>query len=239
MNNIISKGTPVENKSNANLFTKPRRGCYEFKKGSKKYYVDVVLGHGKDINKAKEIMLSHIPLYSSLNGDEAPPGTYLWVYTDAGLAFNPVYSQFEFGTLHDNLARRIGAKVVYLAGEIEKSRAGLYTYNILSGSYMVPLMFKCTGVPCKDVQLKIMKRAEDLFRDALNGKIIYSPITFIKAGLTPVTEEEIDMYLAAGYDIYYFSMKKICDMARETGDYSSAVKIDVGVGVDVGVAPLH
>lgn len=226
MNNILNKGTLVENKANVNLFTKPRRGCYEAKQRGTKYYIDVLLNPSADINRSKEILLSGIPVYRNLG--EAPAGTYLWIYSDKGIAFNPVYSQLEFGTLHDNLAKRIGASVIYLAGEIYKSGERLYTYNILSGSYMMPLIRKCYDISCEQAQKKLIERTERLFADVLNARSTYDPRSLLKQSTVPVTQEEIDMYLEAGYDIYYFRMKKICEEARESGDYGTAEKIVKG-----------
>jgi hypothetical protein len=226
MNNILNKGTLVENKANANLFTKPRRGCYEIKVGKGKYYVDILLNPSADINRAKHALLSQIPIHTTLN--EADEGTYLWVYTDKGIAFNPVYSQLEFGTLHDNLARRIGASVVYLAGEIYKTDEDSYIYNILSGTYMMPLIKKCYTISCEEAQKKLMERTQKMFEDILDGEIQYDSKTLLKNATVPVTPDEINKYLQAGYDVYYFRMKKICEEARDTGDYSGAEKIDRG-----------
>jgi hypothetical protein len=234
MNNIITAGIDVPaaaagQEAASVPAVRPRRACFPT---DKKEYIDVHINPRSDIQKSKQILLSHIPLYQTLAG--APDGVYLWMYTDEWFGFNKVYSQLEFGTLHDNLAERLGAKVVYLAGEIKKVSGArgvtTYTYNVLSGSYTRHLVARCvsSGAACEDASKELLRRSLLLLDNVVDGQLEYTSDSLIGLATTPITREELDIYLDAGYDVYYFTMKKLCDAARRSGNYGAAAHVERG-----------
>jgi hypothetical protein len=90
---------------------------------------------------------------------EADAGIYTWILKKKGNFYAAkTYTKQEIGTLHINLkdlTNSLNGSDVYAAGELEILNDGTINFNLLSGSYMVPILKKE-----KTIEDKLNKRNE-------------------------------------------------------------------------------
>lgn len=97
-----------------------------------------------DINKLRNFFTKRI--YNNEEILEADPGIYTWILKKKGNFYAAkTYTKQEIGTLHINLkdlTNSLNNSDVYAAGELEILNNGTIHFNLLSGTYMVPIFNK-------------------------------------------------------------------------------------------------
>lgn len=192
-----------------NLYNSPKIQCTEYTHpDGSKYFARISIPN-KNANTrrlVRERLLAAIPLYTPETfADSAPDGIYTWIMSDKGFFATPVYSMFEHGTLHSNLTDRTGAARVHSAGEAKKTGSQL-AFNLLSGTYTRHILDAATD---HETAEKGMESDMVAFFTSigLRDVRVASKKTYI-TGLP--TESELNMYAAAGYDVYLYKTKDAC-----------------------------
>jgi len=149
-----------------------------------------------------------IPLVKNEEIRGAPDGIYTWILSDTGFTATRVLSCIELGTIHHTLVLRSFTNELFGAGELEK-RGDTIRYNIQSGSYMRNFIIKNTS------RVDIVQRD---FEDAMKSfgfvaeSVRYEDGSFIDVARMPVTRAELDVYVRAGYEVWFFDSKESCDL---------------------------
>jgi len=153
-------------------------------------------------------VLTFIPLFTRDTFRTAPDGVYTWILSDKGFFANKVHSILELGTLHLNLAEHTAASYIYGAGECGKM-GGTLEYNTLSGSFMVPLIRKYSNNV--DLDERVHSTIEHMFGAMGFETIIRVEKTLIDKERMPLTEDELAMYVRAGYTVYLYDRETTCN----------------------------
>jgi len=153
-------------------------------------------------------LIDSIPLIRNEEIRGAPDGIYTWIVSDTGFAANRVVSVLELGTIHHSLVFRTFTNELFGAGELEK-RGDTIRFNIQSGSYM------------KDFFTENASRAlivQSDFEEMMKSfgfaaeSIRFDDVPYIDRERSPLTRAELDMYVAAGYEVWLFDSKESCDL---------------------------
>jgi hypothetical protein len=148
-------------------------------------------------NLNKEAFLEDIPL---IHERPVEPGYYTWIIysndDDKVFVASKAYSILELGTIHRAIAYRVKPEIIHSAGEIRVHANGSLVFNIISGTYMLPLFSSLKRSRCdKDVleTLMITKIKEFLGEDST-----FTEETLITPATLPVTQQELDLYTRHG-----------------------------------------
>lgn len=215
-----SKHDPRTNTSNNAVYKQGRRQCFEVKMddGSKKWVYIEAPAKNRNLAKSRKSILRGLTVYTTKTFPEAPDGIYNWIFSEFGFFAIPVPNDLEFGTRHAQLADRVKATKIYLAGELEKTRRNIM-FNLLSGTFMMELS-----------TFRINTRYRNYASDARR--------LFLSMGLTPletkdslivkqVSEADLRTYKAAGYKLWMYVSRPLCTLrpfdehyARSMADFS-------------------
>jgi hypothetical protein len=215
-----SKHDPRTNTSNNAVYKQGRRQCFEVRMddGSKKWVYIEAPAKNRNLAKSRKTIMRGLQVYTTKTFPEAPDGIYNWILSELGFFAIPVPNALEFGTRHAQLADRVNATKIYLAGELEKTRRNIM-FNLLSGTFMMELSM-----------YRMNTRHRNYASDARG--------LFLSMGLTPletknslivkqVSEADLRHYKAAGYKIWLYVSRPLCTLrpfdehyARSTADYS-------------------
>jgi len=100
-----------------------------------------------------------------------------------------------------------GAERVLASGELKKT-GNKIEFNLVSGTYMLKWM---TSKLKKECNQQVQDQAASLFAAALPGmEITYKGEDFITDVYVPVTREQLNSYLDAGYEVRLFDDERVC-----------------------------
>jgi len=149
-------------------------------------------------NLNKETLLEDISL---IHERPVEPGYYTWIIysqdeDDKEFVASKAYSILELGTIHRAIAYRVQPKRIHSAGEIMVHADGRLSFNIISGTYMLPLFSSLRRSRCdKDVLESLMiRKIKEIIGDNSN----FTQETLITPATLPVTQEELDLYTKHG-----------------------------------------
>lgn len=189
-----------------NLYNSPKVQCVEYTHNDgSKYYVRVSIPN-KNANtrrSVRERLLASIPLYTHETFFTASDGVFTWILSDKGFFASPVFSVFEHGTLHMNLADRTSAAHITAAGEAMKTGSRL-SFNLLSGTYTRHIL-ESEGA---DATEKMETDMKDFFTSLGFTEIDTSNKRTFITGIP--SESELQMYASAGYDVLLYKTKDAC-----------------------------
>jgi hypothetical protein len=139
--------------------------------------------------------------------EQGGDGIYTFLFDqNRSLHTAKVSNQFEIGSLHLTLAYEGQVTHVLAAGEFKKT-GNRVEYNLLSGTFMKPWMDEMEHEYDDDIQ----KQAQTLFEDA-GMTAVYTDKAFITAKNVPVTKEQLDTYVDAGFEVRLFENRKYCQI---------------------------
>ena len=138
--------------------------------------------------------------------EDGGDGIYTYLFDQSKkLHTAKVSNQFEMGSLHLTLAYEGKVKSVLAAGEMKKTGNSV-SFNLLSGTFMKPWMQGDLDGECdEEVQQQTIK----LFEEA-GITAVYTDKAFITAKNVPVTKEQLDSYLDAGFQVKLYNNRKFC-----------------------------
>ena len=169
--------------------------AYKIRKQCLKYDTFFVKLEGGDPKKFHPVSMEQ-------GGD----GIYTYVFDqDKRLHTGKVSNQFELGTIHRALAYEGNVKRVLASGELRKT-GNRVEFNLLSGTFMLPWMTDTlAGKYDKEVQVQTRQLFETVGLEAE-----YTDKPFITEELVPVTKEQLDAYVDAGFQVKLFKDRKLC-----------------------------
>lgn len=138
--------------------------------------------------------------------EQGGDGIYTYLFDqDRKIHTAKVSNQFEIGSLHLTLAYEGKVKSVLAAGEMKKT-GNRIEFNVLSGTFMKPWMeVDLEGEHGEEVQ----SQAQSLFEEA-GLTAVYTDKAFITAKNVPITKEQLDMYVDAGFQVKLYPNRKAC-----------------------------
>ena len=188
-----------------NAFDRPKHQCAKLGlEDGKTVFVKVLL----PVDKRKQFTKNILDLIPLLRNDElkdAADGIYTWIDSDTGFYANRVLSSLELGTIHHSLALRSFSNEVFGAGELRKTGDSVQ-YNIQSGSYMKDFIVENASRIGG-----IVTHMNTLFQSfGLRPEFIDTP--FIDIASMPLTRTELDIYVVAGYEVWFFDTEDECTL---------------------------
>ena len=153
-------------------------------------------------------ILAFIPILTRDTFRTASDGVYTWILSEKGFFANKVHSVLELGTLHLNLADHTASSYIYGAGECAKM-GGALEYNTLSGSFMVPLIRKYSDNT--HIEDRLQSTIEHMFGAMGFETIVRVDKTFIRKESMPLTEDELRLYVRAGYIVQLYDTESKCN----------------------------
>lgn len=146
-------------------------------------------------------------LFRPIPMEQGGDGIYTYLFDQDGKFHSAkVSNQFEMGSLHLTLAYEAKANHVLASGELRKTGDKI-EFNLLSGTFMKPwMMYDLEG----ECNAEVQKLAEELFAKA-GMNAVYVDEMFITAKNVPVSKEQLDSYLDAGFQVKLFKDKRSCN----------------------------
>jgi hypothetical protein len=137
-------------------------------------------------------------------------GIYTYLFDGAKTLYTAkVANQFEIGSLHLTLAFLAKTPRVLAAGELRLTGPTV-EFNLLSGTFMEKWMVETLRGAC---DTEIISQTTKLFTAALPGKKhIYTDEHFITSEKVPVTREQLNVYLDAGFEVRLYDTKGDCKL---------------------------
>jgi hypothetical protein len=137
-------------------------------------------------------------------------GVYTYLFDQAKrLHTAKVANRFELGSLHLTLAFESKAERILASGELRKI-GNTIEFNLLSGTYMQKWMTEELDKTCGQ---QVQAQAAELLQTSLPGmKITYTGEDFITDVHVPVTREQLNSYLDAGYEVRLFDDERSCKL---------------------------
>jgi hypothetical protein len=165
-------------------------------------------------NLNKEALLEDISL---IYERPVEPGYYTWIiYSQDGdkvFVASKAYSILELGTIHRAIAHRVQPKRIHSAGEIKIDADGRLSFNIISGTYMLPLFSSLKRSRCDkdDLETLMIRKIKEFIGDSN-----FTQETLITNLTLPVTQEELDLYTKHGAVIGPpYNSEEECKAAQE------------------------
>jgi hypothetical protein len=191
-----------------NTYDKPKYQCVSLKAedGSTVFVkIQLPVGKRKQFYRALE---EFIPLIRNEELRVAPDGIYTWILSDTGFSATRVLSLLELGTIHHSLVLRSHTNELFGAGELEK-RGDTIRYNIQSGSYMKNLVGENASRGAV-----VRRDFEDAMKSFgfLGESIHFEDASFIGTERLPITRAELDVYVRAGYEVWFFDTEDECKL---------------------------
>jgi hypothetical protein len=148
-------------------------------------------------NLNKETLLQDISL---INERPDEPGYYTWlIYSNDGdkvFVASKAYSILELGTIHRAIAHRVQPTKIHSAGEIKIDADGSLTFNVISGTYMLPLFSSLKRSRCDKDNLETLMIRK--IKEFIGEDSIFTQETLITPATLPVTQAELDLYTKHG-----------------------------------------
>lgn len=148
-------------------------------------------------NLNKESLLEDIPL---IYERPVEPGYYTWIIFsqdgDKVFVASNAYSILELGTIHRAIAYRVKPTRIHSAGEIRVHANGSLVFNIISGTYMLPLFSSLKRSKCDKDNLETLMIGK--IKEFLGEDSTFTEETLITPDTLPVTQEELDLYTRHG-----------------------------------------
>ena len=163
----------------------------------------------------KEAFLEEMPLIYEKPTED---GYYTWlIYSNdehnKTFVASKTLSILEIGTIHKAIGHRVNAVKIHGAGEIFVNN-GAVTFNLISGTYMLPVLSskrsRCSRDDLEDIVIKNVKLI-------LGEDVVYTQSTLIRAENLPVTAEEIALYQRHGAVIRMYDTVAECAASRREG----------------------
>jgi len=199
--------TTEDTKNNVSYrYNYPKRKCEPFIRDGKTLYLRIEPRNGTTPQERKSKLIEATPLYTDANFKTAPDGIYCWLDSDKKFGAIQVRSRFEHGTLHMQIADRMEAHSIFIAGEAIKT-GNKIEYNISSGTFTKKLLEHYDyNISENDAKREAQELFEYLDLDAQFTDVD----TFITSENLPITTDELQIYKDAGYDVFLFPKKEEC-----------------------------
>jgi hypothetical protein len=175
----------------------------------KTYYLQLRMPDVSEDEKEtiRQCIYSKILILRSEDIPTAPDGVYTYILCEKGFFANMTKSILEIGTVHAQLAHRVGANHIYVAGEFKLSTDATgrhIVYNTLSGTYMLAHKSKKAAEDTiKGVFAKLQEKGITAnYLDVTKPTLIYD--------FTPITLSELKELQTCGLDISFYNSFKIC-----------------------------
>lgn len=148
-------------------------------------------------NLNKEALIKDIPL---IYERPVEPGYYTWIIFSQGgdkvFVASKAYSILELGTIHRAIAYRVKPTRIHSAGEIKVDVNGSLEFNIISGTYMLPLFSSLKRSRCDKDNLETLMIGK--IKEFIGADSNFTQETLITPATLPVTQEELDLYTRHG-----------------------------------------
>lgn len=185
----------------------------------KYYYIDISQVDWDKINK-------YIPIYVDSDINSVENGIYIWIITETNthngphLYFSKVYSVNELGTKHANLALRIGATNMYLAGEMLIYNSNVL-YNYLSGTYMAD------KYQLDKIDENLINEFRQFVSNFADLTIKYTTKNFINPNNMLLTYNDLNFMVKLGAIIEEYSNNDLCQQRQNYPSIKRQNKQDI------------
>lgn len=152
--------------------------------------------------KTRRNSMRAVPFYTKKTFPDAPDGIYAWIDSDKGFYAAFVRSKTEHGTRHAQIADRVSATEINLAGEIEKTGRNII-FNFYSGTFMWDHLDE------NETEENLRKEAMDLFTSM--GLVAEYGKTREELIQNDPSLEELEAIKKIGYNIYLYKSKPACE----------------------------
>jgi hypothetical protein len=137
-------------------------------------------------------------LFRPVGIEKGGDGIYTYLFDqNEKLHTAKVANQFEMGSLH-----------LTLAYESKEKKGDTVRFNLLSGTFMKPWMMYDLEEQCNE---EVQKLAQELFTKA-GMNATYTDEAFITGKNVPVTKEQLDSYVDAGFQVKLYKERRSCMM---------------------------
>lgn len=151
--------------------------------------------------KTRRNSMRAVPFYTKKTFADAPDGIYAWIDSNKGFYAARVLSKTEHGTRHAQIADRVSASEINIAGEIEKTGHNII-FNFYSGTFMWDYMGG-------ETEEKLRKEAMTLFTSmGLTAEYGKTREELIQ---NAPTLEELQALKKLGYNVYLYKGKGPCE----------------------------
>jgi hypothetical protein len=169
--------------------------------------------------------------YDSSTFPDAPDGIYTWIVGDKGkFLAGRVRSILEMGTLHKQLADVSKSKHIVVAGECSKKGNEVY-FNIQSGTFSLAIIRRKNKSRLNEAtkQQLLQEKGHAIFESMGLTPIAFGgTYSLINPRTTPITKEELQQYVQAGFDVYLYEKREDCKGDLFTKDYPRAIRFQEG-----------
>ena len=162
---------------------------------------------------------------------EAPDGIYTWIVGDKGkFLAGRVRSILEMGTIHKQLADVSKSKHIYVAGECSKKGNEVY-FNIQSGTFSLAIIRRTNKSRLNEATKQKLLQAKG---QATFESMGLTPIAFggtyslINPRSTPITKDELQQYVQAGFIVYLYKNRDDCKADSDTSTFPRAIRFQEG-----------
>ena len=151
--------------------------------------------------KTRRNSMRAVPFYTKKTFADAPDGIYAWIDSNKGFYAARVLSKTEHGTRHAQIADRVSASEINIAGEIEKTGHNII-FNFYSGTFMWDYMGG-------ETEEELRKEALTLFTSmGLTAEYGKTREELIQ---NAPTLEELETLKKLGYNVYLYKGKAPCE----------------------------
>ena len=152
--------------------------------------------------KTRRNTMRAVKIYTEKTFADAPDGTYSWIYTNKGFYASIVRSTAEHGTRHIQLADRVKASELYMAGELQKTGKNVL-FNFFSGTFMAKYMENSNNIvePLVADAKKLFERME---LESMYGSEYETMIN------APLTHDELQSFKESGFTVYLYPDQMDC-----------------------------
>jgi len=162
---------------------------------------------------------------------DAPDGIYTWIVGDKGkFLAGRVRSILEMGTLHKQLADVSKSKHIYVAGECSKKGNEVY-FNIQSGTFSLAIIRRKNKSRLNEAtkQQLLQAKGQSIFESMGLTPIAFGgTYSLINPRSTPITKEELQQYVQAGFDVYLYEKREDCKSDLFTTTFPKAIRFQEG-----------
>lgn len=169
--------------------------------------------------------------YTSTTFPDAPDGIYTWIIGDNGkFLAGRVRSILEMGTLHKQLADVAKVKHIFVAGECKKEGTNVQI-NLQSGTFSLEIIRRKnqSGFNQSTKQQRLQSKAVSIFEAmGLTPIFIEGNESFINPMNVPITKQELQTYVDAGFHVYLYTAEKDCKADLFTTTFPKATRFQGG-----------
>lgn len=142
-----------------------------------------------------------------------PDGVYTYLINEfKDIYATPVDNRLEINCKHMFIAHKTNSKYALAAGEMYV-KGSVLTFNLLSGTYMKPYMIDLLKGKCNEAIIN--RTREILMRRFTSFRIDYTDKEIITDRIVPITRDNLNKYVRAGYEVRLYDDVKDCTAIPE------------------------